>query len=146
MALARSRWTDDERGTFDIADFEGIALDFAYRYFPRVVPEAFARKRFVGRVDNENVEYAVRSSSTKKGVLSLVIKNLMSSQVQHSFSLTISRVSSADNVLADALSRGDLDVFLGLAQDLQLTPVRVILSPSQRSTQGYADVKADYSS
>jgi len=139
-------WTDDERETFDIADFEGIALDFAYRYFPRVVPEAFARKRFVGRVDNENVEYAVRHSSTKKGVLSLVIKNLMSSQVQHSFSFTVSRVSSADNILADALSRGDLDVFIGLAQDLQLTPVRVILSPSQRSTQCYADVKADYSS
>jgi len=137
-------WTDNEKAIFNIADFEGIAYDFTFRFFPRVIPEAFARKHFVGRCDNENVEQAITGSKTAKGVLSLVIKNLLRSQVQHHYLLTMSRVATSHNDLADALSRGDLNAFLSFARELRLTPVNVILTDTQRSTQSYADVKASY--
>ena len=138
------QWTDRERGIFDIADFEAIAYDFTYSFFPRVIPEAFARKRIVGRVDNENVEHAIRGNRTAKGVLNLVIKRLLLTQVQHHFMLTVTRVSTRDNELADALSRGAIEEFLKIARSLGLTPVRVLLTDNQRSLQRYEDAKASF--
>jgi hypothetical protein len=138
-------WTDRERRIFDIADFEAIAYDFTYSFFPRVIPAAFARKRIVGRVDNENVEHAIRGNRTSKGVLNLVIKNLLLSQVQHHFMLTVTRVSTQDNELADALSRGAITEFLRIAHSLGLEPVRVQLTVSQRSLRRYEDAKSDFS-
>jgi len=136
-------WTDDEKEIFDIADFEGIALEMACRYFPAVAPRAFARKRMLARVDNTNVEGGVIKMDSTKGVTMLVVKSLLHLQVQYSFKLRCVRVTSEDNVLADALSRNALEDFLREAELMGLTPVRLKLTEQQRSTARFAAAKSE---
>ena len=51
-------WTDEERSDFDIAELESIAYDMAFKFFPAVAPEHFARKQLVGRIDSEIARFA----------------------------------------------------------------------------------------
>ena len=136
-------WTDEEKEIFDIAEFEGIALEMACRYFPAVAPLAFARKKMLARVDNTNVEGGVIKMDSTKGVTMLVVKSLLHLQVQYSFKLRCVRVTSEDNVLADALSRDDLESFLREAKLMGLTPIRIQLSEQQRSTARFAAAKSE---
>jgi hypothetical protein len=139
-------WTDEEKKIFDIADLEGIALEMACRYFPAVAPLAFARKKMLARVDNTNVEGGVIKMDSSKGVTMLVVKSLLHLQVQYSFKLRCIRVTSEDNVLADALSRNALLDFLREAKKMGLTPVRLKLSEQQRSTARFAAAKSELKS
>jgi hypothetical protein len=36
-------WTDEEKAMFDIAELEAIAYDMAFKFFPAVGPEHFAK-------------------------------------------------------------------------------------------------------
>jgi hypothetical protein len=136
-------WTEEEKRVFDIADFEGIALEMACRYFPAAAPQAFARQRMLARVDNTNVEGGVIKMDSSKGVTMLVVKSLLRMQVQYSFKIRCVRVTSIDNVLADALSRDDLPGFLREVRKMGLTPIRIQLSEQQRSTAHFAAAKAE---
>ena len=76
----------------------------------------------------------------------LVVKSLLHLQVQYSFKLRCIRVTSEDNVLADALSRNALLDFLREAKKMGLTPVRLKLSEQQRSTARFAAAKSELKS
>ena len=99
----------------------------ACRYFPAVAPLAFARKNMPARVDNTNVEGGAIKMGSTNGVTMLVVKSLLHLPVQYSFKLRCVRVTSEDNVLADALSRDDLESFLREAKLMGLIPTRIQL-------------------
>jgi hypothetical protein len=80
----------------------------AFRFFPAVVPELFARKRLVGRIDSEVARFAFQGLKTSKGVINFCLAGILRSQVRHHFHLFTVRVDTKDNIFADALSRGDL--------------------------------------
>jgi hypothetical protein len=140
-------WSDEEKATFDIAELEMITYDFAFKYTPCVIPEHFARRRFqtVGRGDNEVVRNALEGNKSRKGAIIHGVKSIMCSQVRHSFLIAHIRVATEDNILADALSRGELAAFLQEALQVRSKLVRLRLSPEQRSTADYARAKRLFS-
>jgi len=139
-------WSDLEKRTFDICEMEMITYDFAFKYTPLIVPSHFERQNFeiVGREDNEAVRWAMAGNKSGKGAMVHGVKSVLCSQVQHSFLITHIRVATEDNIMADALSRGDLDTFLVEALKLELPLYRMRLSPEQRSTVAYAHAKAAF--
>jgi hypothetical protein len=139
-------WTDEEKSTFDICEMEMITYDFAFKYTPRVAPDHFARQRFeiVGREDNEAVRWALEGNKSDKGAMIHGVKSVLCSQVQHSFLITHIRVATEDNIMADALSRGELTSFLAEALKLGKKLIRMRLTPEQRSTDAYARAKAAF--
>ena len=79
-----------------------------------------------------------------KGAMVHGVKSVLCYQVQHSFLITHFRVATEDNIMADALSRGELEIFLAEALKLGLPLYRMRLSPEQRSTIAYAHAKAAF--
>ena len=116
----------------------------AFRFFPAVVPELFARKRLVGRIDSEVARFAFQGLKTSKGVIDFCLAGILRSQVRHHFHLFTVRVATKDNIFADALSRGDLEGFIDALMSSGKQPIRVRLSDLQRSTAAYAAVKAAF--
>ena len=137
-------WTAEEKTLFDIAELESIAYDMAFKFFPAVAPEHFARKQLVGRIDSEVARFAIQGRSTSKGVIDLCLAGLLRSQVRHHFQLHTVRVATDDNIFADALSRGDLEKFIIALAHTGKQLVRLRLSGSQRSTAAYKAAKAAF--
>ena len=139
-------WSDLEKRTFDICEMEMITYDFAFKYTPLIAPSHFERQNFeiVGREDNEAVRWAMAGNKSGKGAMVHGVKSVLCSQVQHSFLITHIRVPTEDNIMADALSRGELEIFLAEALKLGLPLYRMRLSPEQRSTVAYAHAKAAF--
>ena len=54
----------------------------AFRFFPAVVPELFARKRLVGRIDSEVARFAFQGLKTSKGVIDFCLAGILRSQVR----------------------------------------------------------------
>ena len=140
----QEEWTDEEKALFDIAELEAMAYDMAFKFFPAVVPEHFARKQLVGRIDSEVARFAFTGRNTKKGVIDLCLTGLLRSQVRHHFHLHTVRVATDDNIFADDLSRGDLEGFIMALAHTGKQLVRLRLSDSQRSTAAYKAAKAAF--
>jgi hypothetical protein len=138
-------WTDEEKADFDIAELEAMAYDMAFKFFPAVAPEHFARKQLVGRIDSEVARFAFQGRRTSKGVIDLCLTGLLRSQVRHHFHLHTLRVATDDNIFADALSRGDLETFIMALAHTGKQLIRLRLSASQRSTAAYKAAKAAFS-
>jgi hypothetical protein len=139
-------WTEEEKGQFDIFEFEAIALEIAMASFPLVVPELFARRNLVARVDNEPLRFAFAGLKSSKGLIDFVVKRVLGSQVAHHFHLHVLRVSTVDNSFSDALSRGELEAFLAEIRATGRRPVRLLLSPEQRSLAAFKAAKDAFSS
>jgi hypothetical protein len=137
-------WTEEEKKAFEIAELEAIAYDMAFKFFPAVAPEPFARKNLVGRIDSEVARFAFQGLKTSKGVVDMCVKGVLRSQVRSHYHLHTLRVATKDNVFADTLSRGDLPGFIMAMSHSGKKLVRLRLSAAQRSTAAYAKVKAAY--
>ena len=123
---------------------EAMAYDMAFKFFPAVAPEHFARKQLDGRIDSEVARFAFQGRRTSKGVIDLCLTGLLRSQVRHHFHLHTLRVATDDNVFADALSRGDLETFIMALAHTGKQLIRLQLSASQRSTAAYKAAKAAF--
>jgi len=111
-----------------------------------VVPELFARHNLVARVDNEPLRFAFAGLKSSKGLIDFVVKRVLGSQVAHHFHLHVLRVSTVDNSFSDALSRGELEAFLAEIRATGRRPVRLLLSPEQRSLAAFKAAKDAFSS
>ena len=137
-------WTDEEKALFNIAELEAMAYDMAFKFFPAVAPEHFARKQLVGRIDSEVARFAFQGLRTAQGVIALCLTGLLRSQVRHHFHLHTLRVATDDNIYADALSRGDLEGFIMALAHTGKQLIHLRLSASQRSTAAYKAAKAAF--
>jgi hypothetical protein len=69
-------WTEEEKKAFEIAELEAIAYNMAFKFFPAVAPEPFARKNLVGRIDSEVARFAFQGLKTSKGVVDMCVKKV----------------------------------------------------------------------
>jgi hypothetical protein len=132
-------WTREEIEQYSINVLEAKIRDMALFAF---AADARARGRpithVLGFTDNTAAEHTAERGRTHSDALSELLRQRQEGLLSEGLSAASARCASVDNVLADWLSRGDLDEVLRVAVACGLTPRELRLTPAERSLEGIA--------
>lgn len=127
------RWSADEVAAFSINTMEAFTKD---AISSRFIQEATSKGRTITHVqsynDNATAEMVAENGRTQSDAMAELQKRRIERNLELRISETTERVSSADNVVADLLSRGDVSDALRFATMAKLPVTRLHLSPEQR--------------
>ncbi len=109
-----------------IMELEGFALVVWLEYLVRVHPDEISGKRYIIRCDNDPFVVAVNSRKSTQPAIALLIGIIHHWSALYHFDLRLVYIKSADNIAADALSRGDRLRFLQAASDSGFPPSSLV--------------------
>ena len=104
-------FSDEEIMWLEICDLEGLVHVLWLAKLCERCPEKLAGKRFVTWCDNQAFVGAVNAHQSNEPTLAFLLEVLHDLMARYSFDIRIEFVPSAENVAADAASRGDWDRF-----------------------------------
>jgi hypothetical protein len=111
-------WCACKFSQYEIENLDIMELEaMTYCIFLKVLidrdPKLVRGRRFAARNDNQPWVAACNSNDSSKPAISVLLAWLHEFMALYSFSVELEWIKSADNVAADALSRGDRRRFLG---------------------------------
>ena len=130
-------WTLQEIEKYSINVLEAKIRDMALFAFA-----ADARERgrpvthVLGFTDNTAAEHTAERGRTHSDALAELLKQRQGRLLSEGLSAATTRCASIDNVLADWLSRGDLEEVLRVARECGLVPRALELTATERSLEG----------
>lgn len=137
---ASGRWSDEQRALFDIHQLEALALIHALE----ALATGITGCRLEWHTDNEICRFVVLKgiSQTRDATMQQVSRLALRFQLRNNVMITVHRVSSEENYVADSLSREGMEA-LALRAEFKLSS-RVFTAIAQsRAARGQADWTAD---
>ena len=129
------RWSGDEVAAFSINTMEGFAKDsISSRFLQAALERGLTIAHVQSYIDNSTAEMVAENGRTQSDAMAALQKRRIERNLQLGISETTERISSADNIVADLLSRGDLEDALRFAEQAKLKATRLFLTPEQRDT------------
>jgi hypothetical protein len=108
-------WSEEEVECLDIMELEALM----YCIFLKMVidhdPTLLAGRRFVARNDNQPWVASCNSNDSTKPAIAVLLAWLHELQALYSFSVELEWIATDKNIIADALSRGEVRRFLQAA-------------------------------
>lgn len=126
-------FTTDEIDLLEICDTEGMVHLLWLRELCDRCPEQLAGKRFVTWCDNKSFVGAVNKHASNSATMAFLLRILHDLQARFSFDLRIEYVKSADNIAADALSRGDMERFYEFMSSVGFDRNAIVMVPVQEA-------------
>jgi hypothetical protein len=121
-----------------IMELEGFALVVWLEYLVRVHPAEFSGKRYIIRCDNDPFVVAVNSRKSNRPAIALLIGIIHHWSALYHFDLRLVYIKSADNIGADALSRGNLpDYFDFMFSSYNISQEECIRGPVRREYRSW---------
>ena len=105
-------WPDSARG-LDINELELLTFVIAAKRFG---PE-WARRRIITTIDNQAAMWAINKGSTRNPVMMVLMRELFLTASRNGFEMKAKYLNTKLNVMADAISRGDLERFYAHAEE-----------------------------
>jgi hypothetical protein len=125
------QFTSEEVQQLEICDTEGLVHVLWLTELCDRCPGQLSGKRFLTWCDNKSFLGAVNAHKSNSPTLAFLLGLLHELQARFSFDIRIEYVASADNVAADALSRGDWDRFIEFMQSVGVTESDIVIVPVQ---------------
>jgi hypothetical protein len=121
-----------------IMELEGFALVVWLEYLVRVHPDEISGKRYIIRCDNDPFVVAVNSRKSTQPAIALLIGIIHHWSALYHFDLRLVYIKSADNIGADALSRGNLpDYFDFMFSSYNISQAECIRVPVKREYRNW---------
>ena len=131
-------WTAVKFSQYEIDNLDIMELEaMTYCIFLKMLidrdPSLVTGRRFVARNDNQPWVAACNGNDSSKPAIAILLAWLHELMALYSFSVELEWIKSADNIAADALSRGDRRRFLQFAADSGFSSSLVFLQMPRRS-------------
>lgn len=111
------KWSEEELEELDIMELEALMYCIFLKMIIDKDPRLVQGRRFVARNDNEPWVCACNSNDSTKPAIAVLLAWLHELMAIYSFAVELEWIKSADNPIADALSRGEVIRFLRSAAD-----------------------------
>ena len=129
------RWEEEELKRFSINVLEAkVRDDGLYRFARLALSKGIAITHVLAFTDNTAAEHTAERGRTGSDPMHELLQRRQDWLVEHGISAATERVTSADNDLADWLSRGDIAEVLRVVEAAGLHAQEVQLSRSERDT------------
>ena len=126
-------WSEAEVRAYSINTLEAAAKDkIATRFLQEAEHRGWSFTHMMSYIDNSTAEAVAENGRTQTDALATLQKERLERNLNLSLIETTERVSSVENVVADLLSRGDIEDALRFPQELDLPIVRLELTPELR--------------
>ena len=133
-------WTAVKFSAYEVANLDIMELEaMTYCIFLKMLvdrdPSLVMGRRFLARNDNRPWVVCCNGNDSSKPAIAVLLAWLHELMALYSFSIELEWIKSADNVAADALSRGDRRRFLQAASDSGFPPASLVFlqMPSRKS-------------
>jgi hypothetical protein len=120
------KWSAEEAANLDIMELEALMYCIFLKMLIDKDPGLVQGRRFVARNDNQPWVAACNSNDSTKPAIALLLAWLHELMALYSFSVELEWIKSADNPIADALSRGEVRRFLESASDAGFPPSSLV--------------------
>ena len=135
LFYVHDRWSAAEVAAFSINTLEGFTKDaVATRMLQQAKHMGISITHLQSYVDNSTAENVAERGRTQSDAMSELQKRRIERNLEWGVFETTERIASADNVVADLLSRGDIEDALRFAQEAGIPAYRLRLTPEQRDT------------
>ena len=127
------RWTAQEVQAYSINTMEAFTKDaISARFLSEATSKGLSITHVQSYNDNSTAEMVAENGRTQSHAMAELQKRRIERNLKLGISETTERVASADNVVADLLSRGDIKDALRFASHAGLKATRLHLTPKQR--------------
>jgi hypothetical protein len=109
------KWTEEEVTELDIMELEALMCVLWIATLLDINPELLRGRRFVFRNDNQPWYYACNDNDSSKPAIAVLLEWLHSLQSIYSFRMYLDWIPSAENPIADAVSREEWSRFYAVA-------------------------------
>jgi hypothetical protein len=129
------KWSEEELKELDIMELEALMYCIFLKMLIDKDPSLVQGRRFVARNDNQPWVAACNGNDSTKPAIAILLAWLHELMAIYSFAVELEWIKSADNPIADALSRGELLRFLLSAANAGFPAASLVAVPMPGRSQ-----------